>query len=169
MKIKVWLVVGTLLFSSACAGPYTLAVVVRHADKQSSGSDPGLTTAGQQRAEALRDRLAGLTITGVYSTNTNRTRQTAQPLADLMGVPVTIYSNATSVATTTITDHVGEAVLIVGHSNTVDDIITAFGADLPADLPQPISEDDFDNIVIVVINGRGVASAIHETYGVPSP
>ncbi|MFK8029817.1 MAG: histidine phosphatase family protein [Gammaproteobacteria bacterium] len=168
MNIRLCLILAITLLFSGCAGPYTVVAVVRHAEKM-GGPNPALTAAGEQRANALRDRLAGVNITGVYSTNTQRTRQTAQPLATLKGVPVTIYSNPSTVANTALNSHEGEAVLIVGHSNTVGDIVSAFGAQLPAGLPQPINEDDFDNIVIIVINGNGVASAVHDTYGIPSP
>jgi 5,10-methylene-tetrahydrofolate dehydrogenase/methenyl tetrahydrofolate cyclohydrolase len=66
-------------------------------------------------------------------------------------------------------DHRGEAVVIVGHSNTVGPIVSAFGADVPVELPQPIDEDDYDNMVTIVVNGNGSASAAHTTYGAPSP
>ncbi|MFK7886349.1 MAG: histidine phosphatase family protein [Gammaproteobacteria bacterium] len=154
-----------------CVGPYTSVVTVRHAEKQSGVSDPGLTAAGQRRADALRDHLADAraNIVAVYSTDTRRTRNTAAPTAQSLGVPVRIYSSPEQLAARIRAEHAGEAVLVVAHSNTLGLIVDAFGADRPAAIPGTISENDYDNMVTVIVNGRGAAGAVHTTYGEESP
>ncbi len=158
-----------LLAMSGCATPDTIAVAVRHAEKEKSGRDPALTAAGQQRAEDLRARLAGANVKGVFSTDTQRTRLTAQPLAAMLGLPVTLYTTPSDVRARVLAAHRGETVLIVGHSNTLGSIATAFGAALPAALPQPIEDDDYDNLITIFVNGDGEASATLSTYGAASP
>lgn len=162
-------VICALIALTGCAGPDTIAVAVRHAEKEKTGSDPGLTATGQLRAQALRDRLTGARITAVFSTDTRRTRLTAQPLADLLKVPITLYTTTADVRAKVMASHKGETVLIVGHSNTLGSIATAFGAELPSALPQPIADDDYDNMLTILVNAKGGASATHSTYGATSP
>ena len=162
-----WLALVLLL--SACTGPDTTAIVVRHAEKELVGSDPGLTGPGRQRARDLAVSLENLDIAAVYSTGTKRTRQTAGPLADSLGLPVQTYTTPSAIAATVLAQHAGDAVLIVGHSNTVGAIVTEFGAVLPDGLSDPIDDNDYDNLVTVVIDGKGEATAVHSTYGTPSP
>ena len=160
----------TIVFASGCNGPYTKITIVRHAEKVvGGGTNPPLTAAGNARALELRDRHASTPIAAVYSTNFNRTRQTAQPLADTKGLPVTIYATPAEVAAAIMNDHIGEYVAIVGHSNTVGNIILALGADLPDGFINPIDELDYDNFILVLVDNDGVASAAHTTYGATSP
>ena len=62
--------------------------LVRHGEKASVGQDPELTAQGQARAQAIATILARTGITAVYSTPTQRTRQTAQPLGVAFGALV---------------------------------------------------------------------------------
>jgi len=161
-------VVLVITLVSGCAGPITQITIVRHADII-GGVNPSLTAEGVLRAEALRDRYANSNIAAVYSTNASRTIQTATPIALAHGLEVITYSRASEVAELVLNDHPGELVVIVGHSNTVGPIAEEFGADLPAGFSHPIDELDFDNMLLVLVNADGDASAFHTTYGTASP
>lgn len=150
-----------------CSGPTTAAIIVRHAEKD-IGVDPALTPAGEIRALALRDKFADTDIKAVYSTNFRRTRQTATPTAELHNLPVQIYQSARELVDQVLTNHEGTAVLIVGHTGLITDIVRAFGAQMPEPIEDGITEDDFDNIVITLISENG-AAAFHTTYGEASP
>lgn len=107
----------------------TTFFVVRHAEKETNTMtrDVPLSEAGRQRAEALKNSLQDEKIGTVYSTDFMRTRSTAKPLADAVGVTIQTYDPADStfisrVINTGNKDHEGN-MLIVGHSNTVDDIV----------------------------------------------
>ena len=88
----------TILFSS-CATT-TSYYIVRHAEKDAGTtmtagtvrtSDVPLSQQGMKRAEALNSQLQGKKISKIYSTNTIRTKSTAEPLSKSIGVPIQIY------------------------------------------------------------------------------
>jgi phosphohistidine phosphatase SixA len=85
-------------------------------------SDVPLSPAGLARANALRDTLLSRKITRIYSTPTIRTTGTAQPLSAATGTPIISYK----AGDTTFPDRLRRArghILIVGHSNTVDELV----------------------------------------------
>jgi hypothetical protein len=59
----------------------------------------------------------------------------------------------------------GAVVLIVGHSNTVPEMIAAF--DVPNPIG-PIDEREFDNLFVVSVPPLGQASVLRLKYGKPS-
>lgn len=116
----------------------TKIYVVRHAEKeaQTTTSDVPLSSAGQQRALALKEKLKGKKLDQIYSTNYARTKATAQPLAGSKNITIEIYSPIdTSFAVGLRSQR--KNILVVGHSNTLDDLINrimqekAVATDLP--------------------------------------
>src|SRR3982751_1179770 len=69
--------------------------VVRHAEKETAGpnmsGDVALTAKGKERAEEIKKILETKKIAAVYSTNTIRTKSTAQPTADHFGLSIQVY------------------------------------------------------------------------------
>lgn len=118
------ILITATIFLASCKA-VTTYYVVRHAEKESSTmtSDVALSQAGKQRAEALKDVLRSEGIKYIYSTNYIRTKTTAQPLADAINVPVQTYNPNDTAFITTIKNLGKGNVLIVGHSNTVDDLV----------------------------------------------
>ncbi|QYK48614.1 MAG: histidine phosphatase family protein [Phycisphaeraceae bacterium] len=111
-----------------------MVYLVRHAEKESEGADPGLTEAGLARAGALAVALLGEPIDAVYVTQFTRTQLTAKPLADRAGVRQTVIeagrdiaAHASEVAAAVRRGTRGRAVLIAGHSNTIPEIVRALG------------------------------------------
>ena len=152
-----------------CGSTLYGAFLVRHAEKATSdpsNPDPELTSAGVIRANALKNRLASANIKAIYSTCFKRTIATAKPLADHLGLPINIYHQHPALVAKIKAEHGTQTVLIVGHSNTVPLMVQAFGADPP--IPS-ISEDDFDNLFIVLASSNGKAIFVHDTYGAASP
>ena len=134
-----------VFFLASCSR--SVYYVVRHAvrDNATMSGDVPLSEAGQQRAIALRDLLKNEHITHIYSTNFIRTRSTAQPLADALNVPVEIYKPGDSSFIQGIRKAGKGNFLIVGHSNTVDDITNflAGAKVVPGDLPDSAYGDLF--------------------------
>ncbi len=70
----------------------TTVFVVRHAEKggDPADRDPELSEAGRERARTLAHVLGEANITAIYSTPFLRTQHTAQPLAELLGIEITV-------------------------------------------------------------------------------
>lgn len=118
------LLIITVLFLASCKA-VTTYYVVRHAEKDDTAmtSDVPLSEAGHQRAEALKEVLKNEDIKFIYSTNYVRTRTTVQPLANAINVPVEIYNPNDTSFITKVKNYGKGNILIVGHSNTVDDLV----------------------------------------------
>ena len=111
--------------------------IVRHAEKASEtmASDVPLSDAGKRRAEALREVLKNEKISQIYSTNYLRTKGTVQPLSDATGTGITVYDSRDTSFVNRLKKEGKGGILIVGHSNTVDDLVNGFmGQDLLTDL-----------------------------------
>lgn len=134
-----------VLFLLSCKT--TSYYIVRHAEKETTNSmtsDVPLSAAGKQRAEALRDLLQKESIKHIFSTNFIRTKSTAQPLADAINVPVEVYDSKDPQFVSKLKALDGN-ILIVGHSNTVDDLVNEFCGkkEIDGDLPDSAYGDLF--------------------------
>jgi broad specificity phosphatase PhoE len=126
--------------------------IVRHAERADAGTkpppgaDPDLSAAGRARAESLAAMLKDARIGQIFITEFKRTRQTADPLAKLLGVEPTVITQKEGLALVQRLQSASGPVLVVGHSNTVPEIIKALG------VAEAVSVDDteFDNLFIVV-------------------
>ena len=109
------------------------------------GADPDLSEAGRARAQSLASALKDAHITAIYATEFKRTQQTAAPLAKVLGLTVKIVTSK-SVADLVKQLKAGKSnVLVVGHSNSVPDVIKGLGVTTPV----TIGDDEFDNMFLV--------------------
>jgi 2,3-bisphosphoglycerate-dependent phosphoglycerate mutase len=117
------LIATLFLFSCKTTSYY----IVRHAEKETATmtSDVPLSAEGQQRAEALKELLKNK-VQYIYSTNYVRTRSTAQPLADVKKLSIHIYDPRDTGFVAHMKSLNNGNILIVGHSNTVDDLVNKF-------------------------------------------
>lgn len=153
---------------ASCSHSY---YIVRHAEKeQPAGSsntmtnDPALSEAGKVRAIVLKEQLANKHIRHIFSTNTLRTKSTAQPLSDAINVPVEVYSSVDTLVMELKKIKKGN-VLIVGHSNTVDDIVNKLCGETK--ISSDLADSQYDNLFIVKYKGKRV-NFIRQKYGYPS-
>ena len=167
---------GMLAASSVAAdgaGPgWTTVVVVRHAEKADSGSDPALSEAGRARAELLARQLIDLDVEAIYATQFLRTQQTAQPLAEQLDLEITVdtlgedlEAALRGIGERLLEERAGQTVLVVGHSNTVPALIEALGV---GDAP-PLTDSDYDDLFVVTVSPAGEAGMLHLHYGARSP
>lgn len=142
-----------LFFGWSIAAAQTTTVwIVRHAEKDTAfatRANPDLTAEGKQRAKDLAVYLKKESIAVIYSTDTKRTRQTAEHIT----APLDIYNpkNVGTVATQLLEKAKGKTVLLVGHSNTVLETIEALGGQRPV---KALSDDDYDYIFKVEIENN---------------
>jgi broad specificity phosphatase PhoE len=145
----------------------TVVVLARHAEKVvSSIQDPPLSEEGEQRAERLaqmfgRGKGVGK-IDAIYVSDARRTQQTAAPLAQRLGTqPIVVPAADTKgLVSRVMHEHDGDTVLIVGHSNTVPQLIHELGdIDVPA-----IGDDEYDTLYVLSIPSFGHASLLRMEY-----
>ncbi|MFY7827326.1 MAG: SixA phosphatase family protein [Flectobacillus sp.] len=126
--------------------------VVRHAEKDVAfqGNDRvrPLNAQGHQRAGALNKRLAKAGIQKIFVTEYLRVQQTADSLRIKNQIDTLWYSAKDAV----LSDNLEKAgvqnktVLIVGHSNTVPDIIRKFGVNFETKI---LPDTEYDNLYII--------------------
>jgi broad specificity phosphatase PhoE len=138
-----------LLFAAGGAASAQEAVyIVRHAERADQTPDSALSTEGVGRALHLAEVLKGAGITRVFTSDARRTIDTAAPLAKAAHVtPQQVRAGDAQVLAATIAD-LGprDRVLVVGHSNTVPDLLRA----LRVTTPITIGDDEYDNLFVVV-------------------
>jgi len=149
----------------------TTIIFVRHAEKAAvPADDPGLSTAGEQRVAELTRQLLDVDVVAgidaVYATAFRRTQETARPIADSLDLPINTYDagDTETVLETIVRDHKGEIILVVGHSNTVPELIANLGASKKV---PPIAENEYDNIYIISIPWFGKTKTIRLRFGEP--
>jgi broad specificity phosphatase PhoE len=142
-------------------------LLVRHADIDlpAHPSDPPLNAAGHRRAEVLAHVSGAAGVATLFTSSFLRTRQTAGPLAARLGLQPREVPPPAELAKQLWSDALGEVVLVVGHSNTVPEMIAALGA--PPPLPV-IAERDFDNLYVLTAAEPGDARMVSLKYGKPS-
>jgi phosphohistidine phosphatase SixA len=132
------------LLGPACALAEPSAIyIVRHGEKGTESKDPDLTAAGQQRARNISVILQQAGITHVFSTATARTRQTAQATAEQNHVAVEAYDPRNPQGLVEKVHALDGAVLVVGHSNTVPDLVRAFGG---AEAGKEIPDSEYNRL-----------------------
>ncbi len=134
---------AALLAPAFAAAEPSAIYIVRHAEKGAEGKDPDLTAGGQQRARNLAAILRQAGIVHVFSTPTARTRQTAQPTAADSMVAVEAYDPRQPQALVDKVRALDGAVLVVGHSNTVPDLVRAFGG---AEADKEIPDNEYSRL-----------------------
>jgi len=125
--------------------------LVRHAEKTDQSEDPMLSAEGLSRARLLADMLRAAGVTHVITTEYERTKSTARPLAKQLSivaeeVPARDIPALVRKLRALPADAV---VLVVGHSNTVPPILAGLGWANTIDL----KDRDYDDLFLLVRHG----------------
>jgi broad specificity phosphatase PhoE len=95
-------------------------------------------------------------IQAVYSTATKRTEQTAQPLAQLLGLSVQRYeATEADLPAKLATRSQGKRVLVVSHSNLLPKILNAY-----TQSEKYTVSDDYGDLFLLRLAGRQPASVV---------
>jgi phosphohistidine phosphatase SixA len=149
--------------------------LIRHAEREDEPrQDPPLSKLGAARAEALARLLSTAGVKAIFTSQYARTKQTAEPLATKLGLTVTpftlktnpanprqIAEESTAEVTNKILEHAGQSVLVIGHSNSIPDVIKMLGGDV---VPT-IDEKKFDDLFFVNVYAKGKAKVVQLKYG----
>lgn len=152
LTATVGLVLLAVLVWAALAASTTTIFVIRHAEAVAgTDKDPPLSLAGELRAARLAEWFgaapAGLRLDGIVVTELRRTQETARPLANQLGIPVIVVpaTDPKAAARRALREFPGGRVLVIGHSDTVPEIVRALsGKTVP-----PISESEFGLLYVV--------------------
>jgi len=140
------------------ASETTTYYFIRHAEKNRSDAtnkDPHLIQKGILRAAKWSFVLEHVKFDVVYSTDYNRTKETAQPTAETNGLDITIYDPRQLNSDTFIANTKGKTVLVVGHSNTTPMFVNAV---LGVKKHANIDDNNNANLYIVTISANGEKS-----------
>jgi broad specificity phosphatase PhoE len=148
-----------LLVTGAKAAP--VVFIVRHGEKASTGgNDPDLSVQGQKRADALAHILKDSKITSVFVTEFKRTQETAEPTARAAHVsPTVLPANDIGALVEKLRALNGNA-LVVGHGNTIPDLLKALGIATPVSIP----EDDYTEIFAVSVGDAPQLLRLHYPF-----
>jgi broad specificity phosphatase PhoE len=116
--------------------------VMRHLNTPKGATDPDLTAAGLATAAALAQWLSRDPPSVIFVSNTKRAMQTAAPTAQRFGVTPLVYDPADTPGLIAAIGRQHGTILVVGHSNTVPDIVAGLGGERPA----PLVHEDFGGI-----------------------
>ena len=136
--------------------------LVRHAEKERTGSDPALTNKGQARAQKLARFLRDSGIKTVHSTDYRRTRETARPFANQISASIQQYNPREQSALIGKIKSAGGRHLVVGHSNTIPALVRAFGGIPGGPIDEPT---EYDRLYILSFDENGNASTVLLRYG----
>lgn len=175
--IAVASLLAALVVSYLCLwNPRTTILIVRHAERADGTTNSDLSQAGRDRADALVAVTDESGVAAIYSTEFCRTAQTAQPVASALGMtlnyqqsnqsgvslddcepgievpktplPETI-ATAQDLVDHLLSQHRGKVIMVVGHSNTVPELIAALGQGEFASVQ--IGSNEFDRLFIVTV------------------
>ncbi|MBA2259799.1 MAG: histidine phosphatase family protein [Acidobacteria bacterium] len=152
MKRLFPLVAAALLATVIDAAAQNAVFVVRHAERADAGSgattmatDPELSDIGRTRAQSLAAMLKDAGVTVIFVTEYKRTQQTAEPLAKLLGIQATVVSAKDTQGLIEKVKAVTGRALVVGHSNTVPEVLGKLGVENPPKL----ADSDYGDLFLV--------------------
>lgn len=142
----------------------TTFILVRHAEKADDGTkNPPLTEEGVMRANEFADLLASTNVSAIYSTDYNRTQQTVAVLAASKDQDILSYGwgDPKGMLIKMLETHAGGTVVISGHSNTTPTLANIL---LGEEKFQPFDDEDYGNILILIVTEIGKSGLIHLRY-----
>jgi broad specificity phosphatase PhoE len=124
--------------------------LVRHAEKQHGTKDPALSECGQARAAALARYFDDIPLQAVFATPYQRTQHTAAAVANRKQLPVSSYDPARPEQLRQQLIAYNAPVLVVGHSNTVPQLVTLLSGIEVA----PLSEQEYSMLYQLQLGGE---------------
>lgn len=173
MPLLIALVLFLVPLAAEAQSPARTVYVVRHAEKVDASRDPQLSDRGMTRARALAASLKDAGLDAVFVTQFVRTGETARPSAEAEGLTPEVITagggavkdHALAVARAVRARPAGEAVLVVGHSNTVPAIVAALGGPEMGE----ICDAQYANLFVLTVPDSGATSTARLTFGEPDP
>ena len=147
MITRVLVCAAAMLLAPRLAAAEPTIFLARHAEKSEAAADPknpDLSPAGRARAESLARMLRDAGITAIFATEFARTQQTAETVRLATGADLTILPAKDTPALIERLKGISGNALVIGHSNTLPEIIRALGVVKAMAIP----ESEYDNLFI---------------------
>lgn len=150
-RITIFWMFAALTFTDAAQAQSARTIyLIRHADKVSEETDAPLSDAGLRRAECLANTLADAKIQQIFTSDLQRTQQTAAPLAEKLRLkPVAIPLSRPDELIEAVRSSAAANVLVVWHDATLPKVMRALGAPAIA----PIGHTEYDRFFILTVSG----------------
>jgi hypothetical protein len=104
----------------------TIIILTRHGDRDLFADE--LNDKGRLRAEALVEAVGDMNITAIYSRDLKRNLDTAQPLANHLGIKIEVLGMTKNQLTTAILSrHPGEVVIWIGNTGNLKSMYSLLG------------------------------------------
>lgn len=164
VAIGLVILAGSRLAEAASPGEPTVVIVVRHAEKADDGTrDPPLSAVGQERARLLARLLRDAGVAGIYTSDTRRARETAQPLAAALSLVAEEYPgrDVQALIARVLENRASQTVLIVGHSNTVPELISSLTR---GQHPVVLRDEEYDALFVVTTGERDLPALLRLRY-----
>src|SRR5437762_11075260 len=144
--------------SVSIASAQPVVAIVRHAEKAANGgSDPDLSSAGRARADELARILKDSGITAIFTSEFKRTQETAAPSATSIRATATVIPAKDTAALAAKLHQLNGNALVVGHGDTMPNIIKALGIDSPINIP----DEDYSEFLIVTVGDKPHLFRLH--------
>jgi probable phosphoglycerate mutase len=161
MRLPLALAIGAMLLVPPALQAQRAVFVVRHAEKASEQNEPSipLSATGSERARRIASLLRDAGVSAIYSTDTVRTRATAEPLAKILRLETRVYSatrpdgtiDLAPLAQRLASENAADIVLVVGHSNTIVPLLSSLSVKESIE----IAPGDYDNLFLVIPRPSG--------------
>jgi len=148
----------------------TTVIFVRHADTDQAmptDDDAPLNAQGLARAESLADYLENIDVVAgpnaIYVSPKKRTQQTAEPLADRLGIEPVVadHYDVVGFMNNVLSAHKREIVVVVSHSDAIAPLVEELhGSKNIVDF----APDEFSRIIIVTIPWFGKVKTLQVAY-----
>jgi 2,3-bisphosphoglycerate-dependent phosphoglycerate mutase len=155
------LTLSIAFFVAAATEAAPAIFIVRHAEKATTGgNDPDLSVAGQERAEALARILKDSQIAAVFVTEFKRTQETAALTAKAAHVNPSVVPANDVAGLAAKVRALNSNALVVGHGNTIPDLMKALGVTSPITIP----EDDYSEIFVISLHDPPQLLRLHYPF-----
>ncbi len=147
--LSIFLLTSFYTCSQECSSFY----LIRHAEKlriDKTERNPKLNDKGILRAEKWKEVFKNINLDKIYSTDYNRTLETANPTSKSQYIDIIIYSPRNIDFRNFKETNKGKEVLIVGHSNTIPNFVNGL---IEEDFYDQIDDLNNSNLYLVNICG----------------
>ena len=162
-----WLVATHAAYAAGQADQPITVILVRHAERADDSADSALSPAGRNRADLLARMLSDCHPDALYATVYRRTQQTLQPLADAVGLPISVLPSASvdQLVDQARSQNPGGVVVIASHSDKVPTLVER----LTGKSIVPLGHNEYSRLYILYLTGPGRGQVLELHFGNPDP